>query len=141
MSALAELKRLPQNMAEVNTMSEVLLREMENMSDYQLAEVMTYFKLFEKVQERISKADFVKERMQRMTSEQVEVNGFRIDKHTATSYDYSVCDLWNDLKKKLATLEATMKAIDKPIAETDTGELIFPAIKKSSDSFKLTLKK
>jgi hypothetical protein len=66
------------------------------------------------------------------------------------SYDYSATDRWRDLdaqikelaeeKKKLETMLRTIPA-GKQMADPDTGEIYFGPWKKSTSTYKVTLKK
>ena len=141
MNGIAELKRMPQNKEQAMSLAQAIIDEMDEMDDFKRGEVMTIFKLMEKVHDVVKKSTIVQETMTKMATEQVEINGFKFEPHIAVSYDYKGCQQWVELKEKLSTLEATMKAIKEPVADTATGELIMPAIKKTSESYKMVMKK
>jgi hypothetical protein len=59
----------------------------------------------------------------------------KISIQSRSTYDFSNCPAWVDLDTKKKELEKLMKVIDKPMADTETGEEIQPATKKESSSF------
>jgi hypothetical protein len=140
MNAIAELKRLPANMGEVRTMVDSILNEMDSMSDYQKAEVLVILNLFERVQKGVKESETLKETMTKMANEKVEINGFRIEPHTATTYEYTDA-VYLELKEKAKQREALMKAAMNTTIFDEDGIQIEPAIKKTTESYKLTLKK
>ena len=58
------------------------------------------------------------------------------------SFDYSNDPVWEDLDNQLADRETFLKGLTKPMAETDGGEIIYPAVVTyANDSVKITFKK
>ena len=141
MSAISELKRLPSTSKEVQTFCEDMLLQMETMNGYQIAEVMTYLQLFDKVKETIKKSELVQRVMIANANEKVEVNGFRIEQHVSTSYKFDNDPVWGYLKKQLAKRKALMKVAMTQTIYDEEGIEVTPAIKTSGESYKLTLKK
>jgi len=69
------------------------------------------------------------------------VDGVMFEKRTRTTHHYHNCKLHEELKARLKKLEDVMKAIQAPIADVDTGEIIEPSLKSFSDYVAVTLKK
>jgi hypothetical protein len=142
MNAISEIKRLPKNVAEMESMFNSLISELDVCSDYQRAEILTYLNHIANLTEKIKKVPFIAETMQKLALDKFEVNGFRIEPHTATKYDYSSDPIWSELKAKITKREELMKIAGKgEVIFDDEGLQITPAIKTSSESFKFTAKK
>lgn len=77
-----------------------------------------------------------------LTGEKVfTINGVRYEKRTRTTNHYHNCQLHEDLKAQIKRLEDVMKSIQAPIADTETGEIIPPALKSFTDYVAVTLRK
>ena len=61
--------------------------------------------------------------------------GFEITKSSRTTYDFSNDSTWSGLKEQLKNREELLKAVktSTDIADTGTGEVIAPPIRKYSD--------
>jgi wyosine [tRNA(Phe)-imidazoG37] synthetase (radical SAM superfamily) len=140
MNAIAEIKRLPSSMKEVNSMIDSMLTEMEAMNEYQRAEVMVILNLFERVQKGVKESEMVRNTMTRIANERVEINGYRIEPHSAVSYEYND-PIYLEMKEKIKQREGLMKAAMSSTIYDEDGIEIPPAIKKTTESYKLTLKK
>ena len=70
-----------------------------------------------------------------------EISGTRYEKRTRTTHHYHNCAMHEELKARIKKLEDVMKAIQAPIADVDTGEIIEPSLKSFSDYIAVTLKK
>lgn len=69
-----------------------------------------------------------------------EYKGALITRVNRASYDYSNCDAWIDIDNKKKAIEKTMKAISTPVADAESGEMIYPAIKKETESISIKIK-
>ena len=143
MSALSELRRLPQNKAEMESMLQTLINELDGASDYQKAEAITYLNLISKLFEDLKKVCFIKETMIKLANEKVEINGFRFEIHSGARYDYKHDHEWQKLNKQLKAREELMKTAltTEAIIYDSEGVEVPRAIKNTSESFKLTAKK
>lgn len=68
---------------------------------------------------------------------------------TGASYDFTACndDIWNDLTHQIDILsqakkerEKFLKALSKPVADTETGNIINPPIKKGKLGLAVSIK-
>lgn len=78
---------------------------------------------------------------------------FRFERGSKSTFDFTVCNdsAWNDLNEKMETLKAKLKEREnflkalKPemgvFADAESGEVICPPAKKTTDFVKFTLKK
>ena len=140
MNAISEIKRLPQNKSEMDSLLNTLKAELELQSNAKRAEVVTTLARISKIFEAIKAEGFIKETMQNLANEKYEVNGYIVEPHSTAKYDYSSCDVWKDLKRQISEREGLMKAAAKsvhPIYDNE-GVEIPPATKTGSESFKLT---
>jgi hypothetical protein len=65
---------------------------------------------------------------------EVEVNGFRYQKKSRTTYSYKHDAEWNRIEGEKKAREELMKMADKQeIADPKTGEVVPPAMKSSSE--------
>lgn len=104
-----------------------------------LAKLTAMEKIIEGVRERL-KDQILDEAS--LTSEKVfTINGTRYEKRSRTTHYYHNCPLHEELKERIKKLEKIMQTIEAPIADTDTGEIIPPALKSFSDYIAVTLKK
>jgi len=65
-------------------------------------------------------------------------NNIKFTKTGRRAYDYSVSSDWIALNEKKKALETLMKAIKEPMANTETGEMVYPAPSKYSESISIT---
>ena len=73
--------------------------------------------------------------------EKHDVCGFVIEKVSRSTYDYKNDARWVELDKEIKEREKLLKAIPvSGMADPETGEMIYPPIKKPSEFFKLTNK-
>jgi hypothetical protein len=141
MSAISEVKRMPQTAAEMESMFNVLVNELDVASAYQRAEVMTYLNLITKLTDKLKKVEFIKDTMIRLAQDNFEVNGFKVEPHVSTTYKYDHDTVWSDLKNQLENREKLMKAAMAATIYDEEGVEITAAIRTTNESFKLTLKK
>ena len=79
-----------------------------------------------------------------------EYKKFKLEIHNTSKYDYSNCNWakYVNAKKEIETkkeivseCEKTLKYLKQEFADPDTGELIYPASKISSKTYKVTMLK
>lgn len=70
-----------------------------------------------------------------------EYHGVKFTKTNRAVYDYSGSKVWQQIKARLDNIQNIMKTIQSPMADAETGEIIYPAIKKESSSISVTLPK
>lgn len=77
-----------------------------------------------------------------------EAYGATLSLRNSVKYDYSQDDEWallqqsiDMIKDKQKERESFLKALKKPVADAETGEIIYPAIKASATSIIVALKK
>jgi hypothetical protein len=70
------------------------------------------------------------------------INGHKVMEKTGGRWDYSTCDVWQDLDRQKKEVEALMKSIKEPVVYAETGEYVTPAIyKPNKTSFSVEFKK
>jgi hypothetical protein len=67
------------------------------------------------------------------------INGTVYEIKTRTSYDYSHCARWAELKAELKSLEEMMKAARSAFVDESTGEVIQPVAKTETEFLSVTL--
>ena len=73
--------------------------------------------------------------------EKHDICGFVIEKASRSTYDYKNDARWVELDKEIKEREKLLKAIPvSGMADPETGEMVYPPIKKPSEFFKLTNK-
>ena len=60
-----------------------------------------------------------------------------IVKSSRSTYNYKNDTEWNRLDEDKKKREAFLKALDKPMADPETGEIIEPAVRRSSEFLKI----
>jgi len=66
-----------------------------------------------------------------------EISGFKFMKMSRTTYDFKHDSVWQELESLKKSRESLMKqAMENEIADSTTGEIIPPAVKKSSEFLK-----
>ncbi len=66
-------------------------------------------------------------------------HGVKFTKVTRKTYDYSGDAIWKELATDKKDLETLLKAVKSPIADVDTGEMMYPLPFKESESVSITL--
>jgi len=69
-----------------------------------------------------------------------DYQGAVITKASRATYDFTKTDKWNELSEAKKELEKVMKSITRPMADADTGEIIYPAQKNISESISIKIK-
>jgi len=67
-------------------------------------------------------------------------HGVTFTKTIRKTYDYSDNDEWLELNTKRKELEVQLKAMSKPMADPDSGEMIYPPVFKQSEGVTIKLK-
>jgi hypothetical protein len=95
-----------------------------------------YRKSIEKVLEIVSKDESVKNLLQneldKYPEKTIQFDGLELTKSTKTNYDYSQDFVCAELDKKLKERKELLKALKDPLADTVTGEILYPPIKTYS---------
>jgi hypothetical protein len=143
MSALAYLKQLPETKEQITLFTTKAINEILSGVHNPLS-VDVMLKAMEETIKIIRKNAEVKEyilaEVNRYGEKSFDFGTARITKKDAVTYKYDHCSKWVELKSQLQELEATMKSIKTPVADTETGLIIDPAIKKSTETYSITLK-
>jgi hypothetical protein len=91
--------------------------------------------------------DFTLDTAEKTGSKSFDFNGARITIADTTKYDYSVDDNWKkmnneiELKKEILKIrENTLKGLDKPMADPETGEMYNPPIITKDKQLRINLK-
>jgi len=85
-------------------------------------------------------SDLIIEESEKYAEKTFDYKGAKFTKTNRVTYVYSESEIWNKLNEKKKQLEAIMKTIKEPVADTDTGEIINPAQTKVSQSVSITIK-
>jgi FMN-dependent NADH-azoreductase len=138
--AISFITVMPDSQAGVKLFIEKVLSEVEIREALPLLAKLTAMeKIIEGVREGL-KDQILDEAS--LTAEKVfTINGTRYEKRTKTTNHYHNCQLHEELKARLKKLEDVMKVIEAPIADTDTGEIIPPALKSYTDYIAVSLRK
>lgn len=154
MNTLGELKAIASNFTEATNFANIMIDEIgEGM--YNPFEVLTILKLNIDMLDAVYRSEVLRitagDELAKYPKETTKAFGFEISKGSKTTYDFTTCNdsLWSALqeslslkKKELAERENFLKAIkvDFGIADTDSGEVLLPPARKTTDFFKLTKK-
>ena len=84
--------------------------------------------------------ELITEEAEKYDEKTFEYKGAKFTKTNRATYVYSESSEWNKLNEKKKELESLMKTIKEPVADPETGELIYPAQKKVSESVSITIK-
>jgi PDZ domain-containing secreted protein len=108
-----------------------------------MAKLKCLLTAFEDAEKKVKELAF--EELNKHSEKILEINGTKFEKcEVGTSYLYSDA-LIDELEVKLKERKELLKALKSPITQVneDTGETItlYPATKKSTSSFKITLPK
>jgi hypothetical protein len=142
MNAIAELFRLPETKSQRETFVAACVSEIKSgihnplNIDIQLKNLEETIKA---IREQV-KEDILAE-LAKYPDKTFEYNGVTFTKKNAVSYDYSNDSVWSSLKETIKAREALLKNVTTPIADAETGEMIEPAIKKSTETYSITFNK
>lgn len=84
--------------------------------------------------------EMITEEAEKYAEKTFDYKGAKFTKTNRTTYNYSESAKWNELNEKKKELESLMKTIKEPVADTETGELIYPAQSKITESVSITIK-
>ena len=70
-----------------------------------------------------------------------EYQGSRIQLSERKSYDYSADYKWNELSNEKRQREVMLKHLSEPVADPDSGEMLFPAPFKTTSVISISLPK
>ena len=150
-TASTTLRQLPETIKQITSFSESLTNDIVN-GNINPLEGDYLLHAFEECVARVRKNEEVKKailsEVEKYSKSTFEYRDATIQVKTVSKYDYSQCSLWNDIKyqenelaERRKKLEAIMQNIDSPIADTDTGEMIYPAACESSKTIAYKFKK
>jgi hypothetical protein len=141
MNALSHLIDLPETQSEIKNFAEMLVSEIEIRQALPLLARLTALEKLCKTAKDLLKDQLLEEASLYAGEKTFEINGVKYTKTDRTTYHYHNCPKWVELDKQIKELEATMKVIKEPMADTETGEIIFPALQSGSESISVTLRK
>ncbi len=152
---LSALRMFAQTSTQVDVMSDGIIESVKN-GEASGLEVLTFFKAFEKVAERVKKEihDNVMKEADLHPGTKFEVMGNQFEKaELGTKYDYAICgdpvyarrkDIADIAAGQLKEREAFLKALKEPITivDEDSGEVITvrPPAKTSTSGIKITIR-
>lgn len=153
MNALSTLTILPRTEQEITNYIDSVKSEM--LAGYMTGqEILILIKALDKIVSALKKDEeintYVNDEMDKYVEKTIKYLGNQITKRTSVKYDYSTCNdsKWNELKDKETQIkseikgrEMWLKSLKESKPDQDTGELIFPAAKTTTDSYVITFKK
>lgn len=143
MNAIAELSRLPETKAQRESFVSACIEEILS-GVHNPLNVTILLKNLEETIKSIRENEQVKEavifELNKYAEKAIDYGSATITKKQAVSYDYSKDTVWNELKEKIKDRETMLKAIKEPLADATSGEIIEPAIKRSTDSYSISFK-
>lgn len=143
MNAIAELSRLPETKSQRESFVSACIEEILS-GIHNPLNVTILLKNLEETIKSIRENEQVKEavmfELNKYAEKTIDYGAATITKKQAVSYDYSNDATWNELKEKVKERETLLKAIKEPLADATSGEMIEPAIKRSTDSYSIIFK-
>jgi hypothetical protein len=142
MNAVSCLTVLPSTKKEIESFTGAVIENILSGNDSAL-KIDQQLKAIEAICEKIRKHEGIKEAViseaEKYGKGDQEFNGAKFNLVSRASYDYSLCQMWNELKdqekaiaEKRKKLETIMQSISAPVADAETGELVEPAVKSVS---------
>ena len=154
-TAISILKQMPENKAQIETFVKALVEE--SLSFDNPLDVEVQLRILEEVIKKVRANEEYKENVIDFIYRNGEKN--KIEKTNAkieiveagTKYDFESCEdsIWNDLNNSFIKLseekknrETFLKALvnNSNVVSEDTGEVIYPPVKTSKTTVKITLK-
>lgn len=140
MYALATINDLPETREQQRTFVHMAIEEIMN-GDYDPARLYAKLRIIQDTLKDIldSKTfqNYAIDEIEKYNGD-CQINGNKISVATKSSYDFSVCN-YSEYQKALSVIaeakeivkksEAFLKAITKPVADPETGEMIYPPVK------------
>ena len=142
-SAVSVIKLMPANKSEQNDFARQLLSHALS-GDVNPLELEVYLKSIEDtiklVRKNIEYKGALELESDKFPGKEFDFAGATITKMSRTTMDYSNDEEWIVLDAKKKAREKTLKGLDKPMADPNTGEIINPPIKKFSEYLKIQYK-
>lgn len=148
MNALIQLNSLPETREQQKTFIHAAVEELIN-GDYNIMQYYVKAKLMLDTLDKINKSKRIKplilEEAQRYNNQ--SLNGCTIQVVTKREYNFDNCNHaeYNRLKKLQAETEQSLKAIENmlkslvsPVADPESGELIYPPVVTENEYVKIT---
>ena len=148
MNALIQLKHLPETRAEQETFIHAAVEELIN-GDYDIMQYYVKAKIMLDTLDKINKSRRIKplilEQAQRYNNQ--SLNGCTIQVVTKKEYSFENCNHaeYNRLKKLQEETDASIKDIENmlkglisPVADPETGEMIYPPVINENEYVKIT---
>ena len=128
MKTIETITVLPLSKKERINYVEYVVNEFNEMNDSEQLKLAQQIKIAIEVFENILKHNDVRSALiSRMDNKQSENEIGTVKLSERKTYSFGHCQMHNDLKERLKTLENIMKSIKEPVADTETGEIIEPA--------------
>ena len=151
-AAISQFSNLPQTKAERAHFVELVVNEILN-GERDPLEVEIYLKNIEETINEIRKNSEVKQLLineaAKYNAKTFDFKGSKITISQRSSYDYSTCNSseWSELdhqikelKEKQKTIEKQLSVMTKSIVDAETGELINPPAKSTTEFLTIKLK-
>lgn len=109
--------------------------------NYDILQIMANLKAMEEVISGIKKEilDAVFEEADRYGEKTFKLHGIEFTKMNRRTYDYSNNPKWTALKAEMTGLETMLKNLTGEMADPETGEILYPAMQKLSQTISITL--
>lgn len=151
MNGLSTINLMPSTNNEIDTMFVKIKQEILSGNEDPL-KLEVQLKSIEDLVKRLRKDQDIKAQLMvecdKYPDKTFESNGAKFTKTSRASYDYESSEdsIWSDLKTKetdiktkLKDRETFLKAIKEEVVNSETGEVIYPPIKSSSESISVKL--
>ena len=127
-------------LAQIDNFIEKAKEEIDGYDSLKLLSTLTVLsKIVDGVKEAVK--DQMLEEASRYGTKQFTHAGITYELKSKKTYKYEHCEAWAELTEKRKKLEKLMQSTDKPIADTETGEIIPPAQWSATEYIAVTLPK
>lgn len=145
--AVSQITNFPTSAVGIRSFAEKIKEEiMSGSEDVLRAKVM--LKSMREIVDKLEKDETLKEMFQeeacKYPEKSFEAYGMLITKTVRADYDFSTDVIWNELmlqleqaKANVKARETFLKALMTPMADPNTGELIYPPMKRQTESLSL----
>lgn len=108
---------------------------------YDILQIMANLKAMEEVIGGIKKEilDAALEEAAKYGEKTFKLHGVEFTKMNRRTYDYSNNPKWIELKAEMTGLETMLKNLTGEMADPETGEILYPAMQKLSQTISITL--
>ena len=139
-TALSYLNVLPSKAEEVRSFAKQILDKVES-GELNPLDVQTQIEWISKTLKAITDPIWDKVMTESdKHGKDYEHKGLRIQNYEAgTRYDFTADAKWVEMNKALKEREALLKGLKKEMADTETGEILYPPIKKSTTTLKFSM--